>query len=434
VKRLASIVAVVFAICPCCRAEVDVTFPLRGYYRIGKYMPVRVETDIAGDTPLVLRAEGAVTVSIDGSPAGIHTVVPLLAAETLRDVTWQVGGPGGGEGRVTQTLTPLDPGQVLVGVIGADVAEGVAAAAPLFPGKTVVPVPLAYPAPFLGPPFNDLAAWEALDAVVFGEPQASTLTGRLFEHGIAVVVARRDPGDRFAWQRGPKGWSVSVATVGPSAAVNPDAYDPVAAWRAGWPPGLRRQAVLLAGVFCILALAATLARPRGLSAALLVVLCAAAAFVFLQWGARRPTVCRAGGSVVVGSPSAVQDDRWTYVRPLRDGRVSEDWPATPVFASPHHLRASDMVLHCGASGRPVRFTWRGGAGTTMAFLSRRFAPPPRPGGAAQPAPVSPLRELLPAGYLGPGVVLEGYAVDSSAADASDWTETWPAVILRRDAP
>ena len=31
------------------------------------------------------------------------------------------------------------------------------------------------------------------------------------------------------------------------------------------------------------------------------------------------------------------------------------------------------------------------------------------------------------------VVLEGYAGDPSPANASEWTEAWPAVILRRDA-
>src|SRR5947209_226749 len=71
-------------------AQVEVSLPLRGYYRIGRYMPVHVEaTADAGISSIVLRGDGALTSEIDSRGAKVDAIIPWLAIHApLRDPSW----------------------------------------------------------------------------------------------------------------------------------------------------------------------------------------------------------------------------------------------------------------------------------------------------------------------------------------------------------
>lgn len=411
--------------------QVQISFPLQGYYRPGKYMPVRVRTDAATSTPLVLGAEGAVDVSVGPGSAAIDTVVPWLAADVVRSPRWEIAGAGGGA--VDATLTPVEPGQALVGIVGADTAAGTAAAADLFPGKTIVPLALTGSPPLPGVP----AAWEALDAVVFDAPD-DPLLAELLAEGVSVVV-RSDarPAGAWAWQGGPGRWWVSFDVAGPRGAIHPEIYEPISAWNPGWPAPLRRRALLLTLAYCLVVLAVTLWLRARRAVLAVVVVSVAAAAGFAWWGSRQPMAWQATTGVTVSRASGTQNDFWTYVRPLRarDVALDREWLSKPVFASSRHLAATDLQLHVSSGGRPVRFTWTPEPGTTLAFLRRGFDPAAVGAGLA-PAPhaPSPARELVVGSYLAPGDVVLDTSNDDALAEPVDWFETWPHVIVRRGKP
>ena len=424
---LAAVASLLF--CHWCPAQVQVTFPLQGYYRPGKYMPVRVATPAATAAPVVLRADGAVAVSVGPGAGPMNVVVPWLATGEVRSVRWDVAGVGAGT--IDAPLTPIDPGQVLVGIIGADANASAAAAAELFPGKSVVPVLLSG-TPVMG---GDPAAWEALDAAVFDDANHVFLA-ELLGQGVSVVI-RSDarPGGRWGWRGGPGGWFVAFDPTGPFGAIHPDVYAPVGAWQPGWPAPLRRRAILLALVYCLVALAALLWRRTWLAAATVVATSVAAAAGFAWWGNRQPMVCQVDTAVEIVDAGATQADRWTYYRPLRRRDVTVEWPwaTKPVFASARHARETDLRLHVGAAGRPAHFTWRAGPGTTLAFLNRGFSPPTgSTAAAAESAPLSPTRELALQSYLTPGDVILADPADGAAVDDdAGWLVRWPCVTVRR---
>jgi hypothetical protein len=319
-----------------------------------------------------------------------------------------------------------------VGIVGTDTAGAVASALEIFPGKTIVPIPLDPVRPLPGDPM----AWETLDAVVFDEWSADAPQEQLISAGVTLIVRNPErPADGWPWQGRSGHWVIFIPLTGPRGAVFPPAYEPAYAWRPGWPTPLRRQAVLLAVVFSIVALAASLWRRSWQATALVVALSAAAIGGFAWWGARQPLVREAGGGMVVNDGS-IRYDRWDYVRPLRSGEVSAPWLGRkPMLASARHLREIDLRLNCDGSGQPTGFTWRGEAGTTVAFLIRSVDANPGPRVIAPQTPVtSPMLALVRGGYLSEGDVVEGeIGPDEPEVDAG-WSEIWPSVVVRRGTP
>lgn len=408
--------------------QVQISFPLQGYYRPGKYMPVRVRTDAATAAPVVLRAEGVVNVSVGPGSAAIDAVVPWLAADVVRSPRWEIEGADGGA--VDVTFTAIEPRQVLVGVVSANMAAATTTVSDLFPGKSVVALALAESPPLPGVP----AAWEAFDAVVFDAPDYP-LFAELLAEGVSVVVrSDASPGGRWAWQGGPGRWWVSFEVAGPRGAIHPEIYEPISAWRPGWPAPLRWRAVLWALVYCLVALAMTLWLRTLLAVLAVVIISFVAAAGFAWRGSRQSMVSEVTARVSISGIAGTQTDAWTYVRALRPREVVVDWSwrQKPVFASARHLRETDVRLDVGASGRPLRMTWRAAPGTTLAFLRRGFDPTGADADSASPAPPrSPTRELVLQSYLAPGdVVLDDGGVHSLSDDA-DWTVSWPSVTLRR---
>ena len=321
---------------------------------------------------------------------------------------------------------------MLVGVVGADVGQA-DMAAPLFEGKSIVPVALVGTPPFSGHP----TAWEALDAVIFEQSPGQVTLDNLAARGVTLIVRSESaPGGGWAWQGGAGRWFLQFRTAGPHVAIHPAPYDAVNAWRPGWPAPLRRRAVLLAVMFVILATGVTLWRRSWQATALVALTSAAAAAAFAWWGGRQPMLCEATGVVTVTDGRAAQTDAWTFARPLRDRDVSLAFAGRkPVFASPRHARDAGLRLHCDPTGRPLGFAWRARSGTTLAFLSRHFEParliPDNPGATR---PLSPLGELVREGYLSPGDSVLANKTDRLTGYAADWSETWPGVIVLRGEP
>ena len=438
-RLLVSAALLLLCCCADAAAQVQVSFPLQGHYRPGKYLPVRITADASVTGPVVLRAAGAVRLSVETRPGGTDVVVPWLAASDVRDVTWST--PGGASGAVTgpvdAPLAPLEPRQVLVGAAGTSIAAAVEAATPLlFPGQGIVPVPLPGTPPLRG----DARAWEALDVIAFDDSPGEAALADLLGAGISVVVRteRPPPAGDWPWRGGPGRWFISFTHYGPAGVIVPEAYEPVSGWNPGWPAPLRRRVALLAVVFCILALGASLWRPtrRGVLATFAVAVAAACGFAV--WAARQPHVREAVSGVTVRDERTTQRDRWTYARPLRSGDVWLEWDryGKPVFASPRHFRGADLELRCAAGGRPLGYSWRAGAHTTLAFLSRGPGPPSPPYDPAQwAASTSPLRDFARQGYAGSGdAVLGDPTVEMPPPDA-DRVEHWPdVVVVRRPSP
>lgn len=438
VRNVGLMVSLLFALSggtPCfaeSQPQVQISFPLQGYYRPGKYMPVRVRTDAATPAPVVLKAEGAVDVSVGPGSTAMDTIVPWLAADVVRLPRWEIEGAGGGA--VDVKFTAIEPGQVLVGVVSADMAAATAAAAAdLFPGKMVIPLALTGSPPLQG----DLEVWEALDAIVVetaGDVPIDDLLGR----GVSIVV-RSDarPSGVWAWQGGPGRWWMSFDVAGPRGAIHPEIYQPISAWDPGWPAPLRQRAMLLAVVYCLVALAMTLWLRTRQAVLAVVVVSVSAAAGFAWWGSRQSMVWQATTGVTVSRASGTQYDFWTYVRPLRAGDVALDraWLSKPIFASSRHLAATNLQLHVSSGGRPVRFRWTAKPGTTLAFLRRGFDPAAVGAGLA-PAPhaPSPARELVVGSYIAPGDVVLDTSNDNAPPEPVDWLQAWPPVIIRRGKP
>src|SRR5579864_6347742 len=236
-------------------AGVNVSLPLEGYYRVGRYMPVRVATTQPG--AFTLQAGGTMPTQI-ALPAGGDAIVPWLAvSESAGQADWSIAGAVNQS--IDLPLRALRDDERLV----ATASQDPSAAATLFPGMKIVAVPLDLSRPLLQP----AQAWECLDAVVLSEGAAARVTEPqrqlLLAAGVALVIhCPQRPDSRWPWQHRGDCWILKLPSGGPSAIVEPAAYGPTYEWERGWPAPFRR-AVLLAGLlFCILAAAAMLWRSR----------------------------------------------------------------------------------------------------------------------------------------------------------------------------
>jgi hypothetical protein len=317
---------------------------------------------------------------------------------------------------------------VAIGVAGADVAGGAAVAAELYSGKTIIPIPLNAAQPLPGV----AAAWEALDALVLETAPNDEMVGGLMAGGVAIVVRSAErPGGRWPWEGAAGRWVLHDRVAGPRGAIEPAAYEPVYAWKPGWPASARRQVVLLAVVFCVVAMAATLWRSRKV-VLLVLAASAAAAAGFAWWGERQPAAREAVGAVIVTDGRTTQLDLWEYAQALRAGHAGHDWigATRPMFASSRHMEALGMRLECTAAGRPARFHWDAQPGATMAFVTRSVRPEALQVQAMPAGDHSPLRELVRSSYLSAGGAIDGQAWIGPPAGLTDWRELWPSVLVR----
>ncbi|HWE94879.1 MAG TPA: hypothetical protein VG269_13015 [Tepidisphaeraceae bacterium] len=400
------------------------SLPLQGNYRAGKYMPVHVAADTDGaEDVLILRGQNAVPTQISAANKRIDAIIPWLAVRTIHDVQWSA--PGTGERPVDWPLHALGEDERLIGFAGADPD----ALAPLFPGRTLLRVPLDLARPLAGP----TQAWEALDGIVLDAAAASRMDESqlrgLVEAGTAVAIrSERRPGGPWAWRKQSAYWVLHVPLSGPQSAFVPEgAYDPTQAWLRGWPVDFRRHVILAAVLFAILATGVTLWRSRW-SVLVSLALCATSAGLIMLWRARQPITLQAGGSVLVLGELTTQRDDWTYRAVLRPVDGSFAWqPATrPVFAYPRQIDDSQVRLTCAADGRPLAFRYSQKPRQSLAFLTRSLLSARLPLAPTMPIS-SPLRTLADSLYAGPGDRLLGQVMQQGDEGR------WPDVVVERGA-
>lgn len=417
-----------------CLSQVDLSLPLEGYYRAGRYMPVRVSITVPLTGRLTITADGAVPVIVELAGRPVSAVVPLLVVRgPLGPIHWSLADGRGG--RAAGNLVPLGDDEFLIGYAGADPAaasqlrgsRSPVAPSPVAPSPVAVQLDLSDPLP--GTPL----AWEALDAVLLDRPPDPYRVAMLTAGGTAVAVRSAGaPNDAWVpWRRLGDMWVIDQAPAGPSGAVLPEAYEPVYGWRPGRSAAMRRRVVSWAVVFAILAAALTLWRSRRAVFAI-AALSAIATAALMLWAARVSPVVGAGGTVLVRRGERFQADEWVYFKSIAPAEAEFPFFAPrPVFASTRHFEASAMRLECGPDGVPVRFTFRLGPDAAMAFMMRfpmvRGDPSP-PDPAALDSPLWPLVRRL---YLGPRTRTIGQTGAGPALvdPPLQLTEEWPDIVI-----
>ena len=363
-------------------AAVNISLPLEGHYRPGRYMPVRVATTQAGT--IVLQGTGTMPTQID-LPQGGEAIVPWLAiSESPGQGRWSIGGAP--SNTIDVPLRALHDDERLVATANSDAG----AASSLFPGMKIVAVALDLSGPLLQPP----QAWESLDAVVLSEAAAARVTESqrqlLTAAGVALMVQSSKPPDsHWPWRHSGGYWVLKFAPAGPTSTVEPLAYAPTYEWERGWPAPFRWAVVLAGLLFCILAAAAILWRHR-YAIFVFIGVCAALAGAFAFWYSRQPTVLQLTAGVMMRADSEAQVDLWTWQSPIRNTRSSftAAGMTRPVFATVRQQDDSQVRLLCQSDGSPNCFTWQLQPGQTLAFLTRLVRPPPQ----VQMAPASAILE------------------------------------------
>jgi hypothetical protein len=415
-------VILLFALLLCQAAgasEPSVTFPLQGYYRSGKYMPVHVRADASPTyRQLVLKADGTVPTAVEAG-GNIDAIIPWLVVRSSVTNAQLLNGD-----RQLRTidypLHALADDEAIVGFAGADADV----LKPALGDRKIIGVPLDLGQPLAGP----VAAWEALDGVVLDAQSAARVTEAqlqgLLAGGTAIAIrSSTRPAGQWPWQRQGEYWILHLSVAGPDAVYDPAAYAPTASWTRGWPDDFRRLTLMAAILFSILASALTLWRSR-ISLLGVLVLCAAAVGGTVIWRERQPPSTRAGGDIVVLSRDFTQRDHWTYCGVLRPAIQSIQFVDVthPILGYRTQIEQTELELHCGGDGIPRHFSFRLQPGWSIAFLERSVW-----GAHPQLSPsnpvYSPLRGLVEEQYLRQGDRLLGQA----SAPEPDW----PTVVMER---
>jgi hypothetical protein len=326
--------------------------------------------------------------------------VPLLAARAIDGVT--VNGV-----KVDTTFRAVPDGTRLIGT-------ALAATRPTPPADAadVVVVPLDALDPVPGPAM----AWEAMDELVIDAAGAARIGDQmllaLLAHGVDILVpGEARPAVDLPWVREADAWALRYRPLGPRGALFSPAMLPVGGWEPGLPDRLRRQALLAAALFAILATALAMWRSRRVvvaSAALVIVSVVAIG----AWRSMQPTIRLLQGTIAVQNGPFTQRDEWRYLlateaqepKPLIDARV--------VAVSPDALLEQTSLL---------RFSIP--RGRCVALLSRTLSTS-RAVGRTDAAVTSPLAPLVKAGYLRPGVAVVGQVTDGP----------WPTIVLKVEEP
>jgi hypothetical protein len=377
-----------------------VTLPLQGYWRPGRYMPVRVQGEMAAGV-IEIGGDGAVTSRLPASGGVVDAIVPVLM---MSEGAIQWSG-----GVVDRPLRQLNADQRLVGFTTLDLA----AAQSLFPGETIVPIELAMTDPIPGP----AVAWETLDAIVVDAPLAEAKRAELVATGVLVIVRSQGTADQ-------------PRIVGPRAAAEDlAAFAPVQGWRAQWPAAFRRRIMLSAVIFAIVAMGVSLLRFKYSALALVGVCVLATVVLWMSWR-NRPAVLVRWGGVLVRSGEMTQEDLWVYQATASGAQSSMSWSGVmhPYFESREDRLAMKTMLMCDGDGTPNSFSFHLRPGQKIGFLKRSFSPVlPTP---TEP-PSSPMELLVKRMYLRPGVKI--------AANAPPWglpgmrsDVAWPTLILKVD--
>jgi hypothetical protein len=391
-------------------AEIRVSLPLQGYYRVGHYMPVAIE---GGSGDITIGADGAVTVTV----TGVHTpraTALLLVLDRLGPVHYALAGAP--PLTLNQTLTPLtDDDRLVICAPGA-----IGTARRLFPGRNVIGLDLAG-----GNPLRAVFDfWESVDAIIFehGEvfPSDVPLLSLPWEITLAVPSAQR-PDGRWPWVRMDDYWVLHHELAGPrTSLVGEQIYLPTSAWRPGTPDGLRRSVVIGSIIMSILILGITLLRRKKAIWGVVTLAVVASGF-FAWWQYITPTLHQVGGIVAVIDGPFVQFDEWTYEASSLEAELSTGLGNRPMFISPQ--QAAQLKLSATSpDGTGTEFGYRLQRGQRIALLSRRIER--ASDRQILPAVASPMESVARALYMRPGDRIVG----SFGALGLD---QWPSVVIER---
>lgn len=382
-------------------AAVDLTLPLNGYWRTGKYMPVRVSGKDAGPS-IDIGGEGVIAVRLPLRDGRLDGVVPLLTMSEPRGV-------------IDRPMRQLSPDQRLVGFTTIDLQF----AQQLFPGDTIVPIQLSAADPLPGPAI----AWETLDAVVFDNNVSNVSQQKLEQLSACGVVIATRPGP------------ISKRSIaGPGfAAEDLAAFAPVQGWAADWPVAFRRAIFLCAIAFSIIALGVGMMRFK-YSALILLVFCATATAGLWMWWRNRPAVLTQCGSILVRDGATAQHDLWVFQATASGSRSRMPFSdiTRPYFESKLDRVAMKPVLICDETGAPREFEFHLLPGQKIGFLIRSFIP--TPASALQQPNNSPLERLAKRMYLHQGLQIAGESDSLLRLDLPKYGEQWPTLVIESTKP
>ena len=409
--------------------SVELSLPLEGYYRPGRYMPLRVQVTAEAAEHLIIAADHALPSRVElthGRAEGVTPFLPLSAG--LRQLRWHI--TGGAYGTVQPAMRMLAPDQKLVAFTTVDLTF----ATLLFPDATIIPIRLDAATPLPG----HTAAWQTLDAVVLDQAAAiqldDTKLAALLAGGTAIAVRTHLPPTNWPWTQVGDYQVLSHQPAGPPwAGVNAPAFAPVQGWEADWPIRFRTRVVLYAVFFAIGILALTLMRSRWAGAIGAAISALTVVLLALWWQGRAAVLERAGQLIVVDA-KLTQVDAWTYLASASPTNTTIAWSQLmhPVFEDDAARDAIALSLTCASDGQPRFLAGRLLPGVRIACFSRSIQP--RPLLKTAPAPDNaPLARLARRVYLRPGDRIAGQ-VTSTARQKPDTVERWPTLVIHRAPP
>jgi hypothetical protein len=398
--RLALLFIVLF---PMAAIAADGPLPLNGYYRAGRYMPVRFAR---GQSELHLTADGVVRTDIADPVGGI---APCFISRTPPP-----------DSAMAQSLRPLQPNEKLIGIA----AHGGAIDA-LFPGSALIQVPLDPVHPLPGPP----AAWQALDAVVLDGPAVADLgderIGVLLAGGTSLLVPARgqsSPESTHSWRLDHGFWFLGAARPVDAEASDED-YGPVSGWNPGRSAHDRAQIMLMAVIWAIVVLLISLSHRRRQGAVWTCVAAVLAIVLIGVWDMRQNPTRQAFGNVHTITEPPVRD-LWIFRLATRTCTDSMDFGdfALPILA--RHGGPEHMTLVCNSEGYPIEFRYDLPADRRAAFVYPAIAGAPPTDFWSRPV-TTPLRFLPRSIY--PGLEPAGQIASPSNSEIIQW----PSLVLAR---
>jgi hypothetical protein len=390
-------------------AEVSVTLPLQGYYRIGRSMPVTITGPV---DQLTISADGAI--EITATDVSDRVTVPLLVLERLGKI--RTSGPGLPSTFLEPTLIPLQEGDCLV----ACTTEAFPFVRSMFPEKKIIRVD-----PILHKSLGTAKSWwGSIDLVIFDDRESAhnqlergSEIENLLSCGTAIAVRSTEPPDaKWPWVRSGDYWVLRHEIAGPrSALVDESVYEPISAWRPGASNAKLRRTMIIAAILGIAFLGASLLSRRKMLAIFLVALVAIAALAW--WQHQSSGVYSATGSIVVVDTKMVQRDTWFYQTTPVDTEVSTP-ELNPVFTSPEQAR--EMATK-STGGAEVTFNYHLRANHRFALLKRTIEPFDS-GVKPEALAASPMESLARSAYLQIGDRISGILTNGN---------DWPTVVIER---
>lgn len=384
----------------------QISLPTQGYFRPGKYMPVRIE---GAKAEVILSAHGAMPTRIARPPSPQEAIAPLLVmSANATEVTAQTNGLTLKAG----PLRALAPDERLVGVVEGNEAF----AAQLFPGKKVITVPISgkWPSP------TSPIASNTFDAIMFGDPPAGLTPwlDAILANGTLIAVKGAEPKTAdWVWEKRGEYWVLAHPLIGPQGAeIDLDNYAPSYGIEPEVPLPLRQLVVIGGAIYALLVIASALLLRR--RASFVVIAFLSIATIGITTGPwLRPEAAEIYNTSIQTIPVPTQQvDVWQYVRSWRE-EAPYDEPAQslvyPMLASESQIQSLQMELRCGFDGASESIHVTLPPHNTIAWLNRRTA-----SGQTRPqlAPVrnTPFTPVLNDQYLSPKVKEVG------RESGSDW--------------